>query len=112
MEENGVRCGEAHQLLVYLIGGELSLAFLGLGLLAHAGPHVCIDDPCAGHCFVWILCEGWGDAKLRGELYDPGTRGMTFGMGDSKHGTGEGTAKSEGVGYVIAVADVGYFHPF
>src|SRR5215208_7116731 len=69
MQENGVRCGDAHQLLVYLIGGELPLALLGLGLLSHAGPHVRIDDLCAGRCFVWVLCEGRRDAKLRGELF-------------------------------------------
>jgi hypothetical protein len=33
-------------------------------------------------------------------------------MSDGERGTGEGTAKSEGVGYVIAVAHVGHFHVF
>src|SRR5215208_7990579 len=107
MQEDGVRCGEAHQLLVYLIGGEFLLALLGLGLLAHAGPHIGVDDPRAGDSFLRVFGEGRGDARGGGELRYSGVWGVAGRVSDGQLRTGEGAAQSQGVGDVVAVPDVG-----
>src|SRR3954466_12107777 len=80
VQEDRLGSSMVHQLLVHLIRCKLLLALLGLSLLAHAGPHVRVDGLRAGHSFVRVLSERRGEAELRGELYDLGTRGMSFGM--------------------------------
>src|SRR5215211_3818812 len=107
VEEDGVVGGKAHEFFVHLVGSEPVFSLLCLVLLAHAGPHVGVDDPRAGCGFLGIFGQGRGGTKFFGQLHHVRIWSVPFKVGDGQFRSGQAAADSEGVGDVVAVADVG-----
>ena len=106
VEEDGVWGGAAHQLLVYLVTGELLPALPSLRLLTHASPHVGVNGPGVRCRCRRVFSQRRGRAEFRGQFNDCLVGGMAFGVGDGELYAGQGATYRERVGYVVAVADV------
>src|SRR5215203_6984796 len=106
VQEDGVFCGEGHYFLIDLVGGKLLLTLLGLGILSHTGPYVGVDDAGVRDGLVGVFGEVRGGAQRSCQLDYLSFRTVSFGVGDGEFCAAQGAGYGEGVGHVVAVADV------
>ncbi len=106
-----IRLGLGDQTGVDLVGREDLLALLRLGLLAHAGPGIGIDDVRAAHGLVRVAQEAQPGAAL-GRHLPPERDGplgevVAFGRGLCEVDAQPAATEEQGYGDVVAVADKG-----
>ena len=101
---------------VYLVSRRESIdSLLRLGFLAHARPHVRIQDVGLAGRFVRVVRE----VKMAGGLsserlclrHDVALNLVADRRGDGEVGADQRAAENQGVRDVIAIADIGDFHP-
>ena len=102
--------GNAHQLFVYLVAGKNLAAFGGFALLAHAGPNVGVNGVGIGCGGKDIVGELELVAILLGKCKHGGVGLVALGGGDGDLHAGLEAADDEGVGHVVAIADVAHVH--
>ena len=109
MHGDHVGPGGVEQCVVDLVAGEGVAAFLGLGLLAHRGPGVGVDDRGAPDRLVRVVAErqtsAGRPASSRGARDDPLIRGVAGRVGQAHVHPERRAEKGQRVIDVVAVAD-------
>src|SRR5918995_6372843 len=89
-----------------MVRGEPLFAILCLVLLSHTSPHVSVNDSGVPDGFARVFGKVRNSAKRSSQLDDLSFWTVSFGVGDGELCTTQGAGYGEGVGHVVAVADV------